>query len=181
MLQLTISGGEVFDQEKQMFISAQSKTISLEHSLVSLSKWESKWEKPFLTANFGKLPKEQIIDYVRCMTLTQNVDPNLYYLLTNDDFAKIMEYINRKMTATTFSKISMAGTGATRKETTTAELLYYYMFSFGIPMECQKWHLNRLLTLIRVCQIKEQPPKKYSKADQARYNHSLNAARHKRR
>lgn len=174
MLQLTICGGEMFNQITQEFITTRTQTVQLEHSLVSLSKWESKWEKPFLTTDFSKVPQEEFIDYIRCMTITQNVDPNIYYMLTRNNQKDIMDYINRKMTATVFKNNPQEKKS---NEVMTAELIYYYMFDFGIPIECQKWHLNRLLTLIKVCGIKSQPPKKYSKYDSAMYNKNLNAAR----
>lgn len=175
MLQLTISPPELWDEEKQEFISMKSQTLQLEHSLVSISKWESKWHKPFLTKNEKTF--EETVDYVKCMTLTQNVKPEIYNYLSRENFAEINDYIANPMTATTFSK---EPSGKSNREQITSELVYYWMLSLNIPVEFQKWHLNRLLTLIRICNIKNAPPKKGSKAATAKSYAALNAARRKK-
>lgn len=174
MLKITIPEGELFNEETQEFITCKEQTIQLEHSLVSLSKWESKWHKPFL----GKEEKtfEETIDYVRCMTITQNVDPNVYKFLSNDNIKEINDYIGDPMTATTFNEIKG---GSKSREIITSEVLYYDMIALNIPFECQKWHLNRLMTLIKVCDIKSQPPKKMSRRELMNRNAALNAARRK--
>ena len=174
MLQLTIPATNLWDERKEIFIDIKETTLQLEHSLVSLSKWESKWQKPFIT----KEPKtiEETIDYIRCMTITQNVDQNAYYALTRENIEAVNKYIEAPMTATTFSKEINS---KPNRERLTAEVIYYYMIALGIPFECQKWHLNRLLTLIKVCNIKNQPPKKMSQAEVMRNNAALNAARRK--
>jgi hypothetical protein len=130
--------------------------------------------KPFLS----KEPKTaaETIDYIKCMTITQNVNPRVYNSLTNKNIEDINEYIDKPMTATTFSSENKVGS----REIITSELIYYWMFSLNIPMECQKWHLNRLLTLIRVCNIKNQPPKKMSRREIASRNAQLNTARRKK-
>lgn len=174
MLQITIPAIELFDEEKQEFINVKERTLQLEHSLVSLSKWESKWCKPFLS-NHEKT-NEETIDYIKCMTITQNVDPQVYNCLTAENFKQINDYIQAPMTATTFSE-DKNGKGG--KEIVTAELIYYWMISLNIPSRFEKWHLNRLLTLIRVCNIKNEPPKKRSKRDIMSRNAALNAARKK--
>ena len=174
MLTITIPATEVFDEKTQKFYTIKGQTLQLEHSLVSLSKWESKWHKAFL----GKEPKtlEQTIDYIKCMTITQNVNPDIYNYLTQSNIDDINNYIDNPMTATTFyDNTNQRGS----KETVTSELIYYWMIALTIPMECQKWHLNRLLTLIRVCNLKNTPPKKMSKRDIANRYASLNAARRK--
>ena len=165
---------EGWDEVKEEFVPAEVKTLSLEHSLVSLSKWESKWNKPFL----GKDEKtiEETLDYIKCMTLTKNVDPSVYEHLTSENVRQINEYIGAKMTATTFSQ---EPGGKKNSEIITSELIYYWMIALQIPFECQKWHLNRLLTLIRVCNIKNQPPKKMSRREIMSRNAALNAARRK--
>ena len=175
MLEITIKPCELFDEEKEEFITIPEQTIKLEHSLVSLSKWESKWCKPFLSKEDKSY--EETIDYIKCMTLTQNVNPIVYGLIDRDSMKQITKYIEAPMTATTFyddknSKHS--------REIVTAELIYYWMISLQIPFECQKWHLNRLLTLIKVCSIKNEPPKKMSTRDVMSRNAALNAARRKR-
>ena len=175
MLQITIPSAEQWDEKNQTFIVTKEQKLQLEHSLVSLSKWESKWCKPFLTKQEKTI--EETIDYIRCMTLTQNVNPNVYNLLTNENITQVNEYIEAPMTATWFTDDKMR---KPNKEQITAELVYYWMIALNIPFECQKWHLNRLLTLIRVCEIKNQPPKKMSKGQIMSRNAALNAARRER-
>ena len=174
MLKITIPAVEGFDERTQEFVSlSKEQTLQLEHSLVSLSKWESKWCKPFLKKEDKTI--EETIDYIKCMTITQNVDPNVYNFLTNSNIKEIDDYIDAPMTATTFHRDSQKS----NNEIITSELIYYWMISLNIPMECQKWHLNRLLTLIRVCNIKNTPPKKMSRSEIMSRNAALNAARRK--
>lgn len=172
MLEITIPATEQWDELKQEFVNTKEQKLRLEHSLVSLSKWESKWCKPFLTKQ-EKTP-EETIDYIKCMTLTQNVDPNVYTCLNEINKKVINDYIQAPMSATSFSKDRNKGPNG---EQITAELVYYWMIALNIPFECQKWHLNRLLTLIRVCNIKNQPPKKMGKKALMSRNRQLNAAR----
>lgn len=175
MLQITVPAIEVWDERKEEFVvTKKEQTLLLEHSLVSLSKWESKWCKPFLSKS--EKTDEEVIDYIKCMTITQNVDPEVYKRLTSSNVRNVKKYIEAPMTATTFSKDSM---GKRNQEIVTAELIYYWMIALNIPFECQKWHLNRLMTLIRVCNIKNQPPKKRSTRDIMSRNTALNAARKK--
>lgn len=180
MLKITIAGVETFNEETGEFSTTKDQELSLEHSLVSLSKWESKWCKPFISRE--ERTYEQMIDYVRCMTLTQNVDPLVYHSITKDDWTKIHKYIEAPMTATTISeRPGKTGTpGPRNREVLTSELIYYYMIAYGIPWEAQKWHLNRLIMLIRVCAEKESKQQKMSKKDVMARNHSLNAARRAR-
>ena len=165
---------EYFDERTQTFITTKQQSLSLEHSLVSIAKWESKWEKPFLTKD--KKTIEETIDYIRCMTLTQNVDPNVYLAVNNDIVDQVSKYIDAKMTATWFNEDKKRGGS---REVVTSEVIYYWMIALNIPPEYQKWHLNRLLTLIRVCNAKNNPPKKMSKKDVVAQNRALNAARKK--
>ena len=180
MLKLYIEGRELFDEETSSFYSIKPQTISIEHSLVSISKWESKWHKPFLknahNSNTGISTTEEFIDYVKCMTLTQNVNPLVYACLSNENINQIAEYIEDPMTATTFSDTRPGGSD---NSVITAELIYYNMISYGVPMECQKWHLNRLLALLRVCAIKNssESGKKMSKSEVMARNRALNAQR----
>lgn len=175
MLQITIPlSPEGWDEEKQEFVKPKEQTLQLEHSLVSLSKWESKWCKAFLT-KAEKTP-EETIDYIKCMTLTQNVNPDVYNYLTNSNVEQVNNYIGAPMTATYLSEDK---SGKSNNEVVTAELIYYWMIALNIPFECQKWHLNRLLTLIRVCNIKNAPPKKRSGKEIMSRNAALNAARRK--
>lgn len=174
MLQITIPAREYFDENTQEFRMHGRQTLNLEHSLLSIKKWESKWKKPFL----AREPKsfEESIDYVRCMTLNQNVDPEVYYGLTRQLFEKINNYIEDPMTATWFNDQQKKKTGG---PVITAELIYYWMVAFQIPFECQKWHLNSLLTLIHICEIKNAPSKKMKKKDIYARNAALNASRKK--
>ena len=173
MLKITIPEMEFYDEDNNEFIMFNEQVLQLEHSLVSISKWESKWHIPFLDGKDKTL--EQIIDYVRCMTITQNNKPEVYNRLTEDNLKAINDYIENPMTATTFSDINQRPS----REIITSEIIYYWMVSFNIPFECQKWHLNKLLTLIKVCNIKNSPPKKMSRQEILSRNRALNEARKK--
>lgn len=174
MLRIMVPSDELWDEAKNEFVYVESQTLSLEHSLVSLSKWESKWCKPFLSDEAKTV--EETIDYIRCMTITQNVNPAVYKCITVDNFSQVRQYIEAPMTATRFFQ---EGNTKPNREKITAELIYYWMISLNIPFECQKWHLNRLLTLIRVCSIKNQPPKKMSMKEIMSRNTALNESRRK--
>ncbi|MCF8018194.1 MAG: hypothetical protein K9L62_02225 [Vallitaleaceae bacterium] len=173
MLTITIPEIELFDDVKQEFTSSKAQTIQLEHSLVSLSKWESKWLKPFLSKE--KKTATESIDYIKCMTITQKVDPEVYQYLPKKILDEVSDYIDAPMTATTIKSEKTNGS----REIVTSELIYYWMIALNIPFECQKWHLNRLLTLINVCDIKTRPPKKMNKKEIINRNKALNAARRK--
>ena len=177
MLKITVPAcNQLWDEVNEQFISSPETVLELEHSLVSLSKWESKWCKPFINRN--DKTAEEMIDYVRCMTLNSNkVNDVVYSCLTEENIKEINEYIEAPMTATWFSKNSQ--TGSQSGEQITSELIYYWMIALNIPFECQKWHLNRLLTLVRVCNIKNQPDKKMSRRETLSRNAALNAARRK--
>lgn len=173
MLRITIPAAELFDESTESFIYKKEQTLVLEHSLVSLSKWESKWNKTFLTKE--DKTTEEVIDYVRCMTVTQNVDQEVYFRLSSQNIDDINAYIDAPMTATVINRQNRKG--GFNREKVTSELIYYWMIALNIPFECQKWHLNRLLTLIEVCEIKSQPPKKMSTREIAARNSALNEAR----
>lgn len=172
MLQITIPAIELWDERTQEFVTREKQTLQLEHSLVSLQEWESKWCKAFL----GRVEKtdEEVRDYIRCMTLTPNVDPDIYNYLTDENWKQINDYIQAPMTATTFAEDK---TSRGSRKIITAEVIYSWMFSLQIPIECQKWHLNRLMTQIRACSVMNQSPKKMSKRDVMSQNAALNAAR----
>lgn len=172
MLQVHIPPTEYFDEASNEFIEVKEYTLQLEHSLISISKWESKWCKPFL----GKEEKteEETLDYIRCMTITQNVDPLAYRSLPNSEILRIKEYINAPMTATWFNDREKR---APSRKVITSELVYYWMVAQNIPFECEKWHFNRLMTLIRICSEKNQPPKKMSKHDRKSLMAQRRAAR----
>lgn len=177
MIKVFVPGAELWDEEKEEFVTIQGQELTFEHSLVSLSKWESKHHKPYLKKD-NNLTNEEALDYYRCMCLTKNVDPILFYCLTKENIEAIEKYVEDPCTATTFSESN--NNGPKSREIITAEIIYYWMIALNIPLECQKWHLNKLLTLIRVCEIKNTPPKKRSKTDIMRRNTSLNAARRRR-
>ncbi len=174
VLEITIPKREFFDEKNQEFIYNKSVTLSLEHSLVSISKWEAKWKKPFL----GKDQKtnEETIDYIRCMTITQNIKPEVYKNIPGFLIDQITSYINEPMTATWFGEQQSSKKSS---EIITSEIIYYWMISQNIPMECQKWHLNRLLTLVQVCNEKNKPPKKVNKKEAMDKRRALNEARKK--
>lgn len=171
MLKITISAIEQYDEGNEIFITSKTQALLLEHSLVSISKWEAKWGKAFLSKEEKTF--EESVDYIRCMTVTQNVDEDAYLGITYEHLNEIGKYIEAPMTATTFRNEKKT----INREIITAELIYYWMVALNIPFECQKWHLNRLLTLINVCNIKNTPPKKTSRRELMSRNTSLNAAR----
>ena len=175
MLTVHVPASEKFDEENNEFIYTKPTSIQLEHSLISLSKWESKWHKPFFHP-IDKKTNDEVLDYIRCMTLTQNVKPEVYYALTNANIKEIQEYIDDSITATTFSNHT---NGPPNREIVTSELIYYWMVAYNIPVEFEKWHLNRLLTLIKICTIKNSKPTKMSKKALLSRNAALNAARKK--
>ena len=166
---------EGWDEKRQEFVKPKTQILQLEHSLVSLSKWESKWCKPFFSNE--EKSYEEVLDYIKCMTITQNVDPEVYNHLTESNITDINNYINAPMTATTFTNDKGRGNN---REIITSELVYYWMIALNIPVEFQKWHINRLLTLIRVCEIKNSPQKKMSKNEIMSRNAALNEARRKK-
>lgn len=176
MLQITIQATELWDEENQEFINTKEQTLQLEHSLISLSKWESKWCKPFLSK--GDKSYEETIDYIRCMTITPNVKPEVYKCLTRANIEEINKYIEAPMTA---ARITNRKKGKLNREMITSETIYYWMISLQIPPEYAKWHLNRLITLIEFCNIKNDPhPKRMSRREVLSRNSALNAARRKK-
>ena len=174
MLEIIVPSCELWDEEKEEYIYMPEQVLQLEHSLVSLSKWESKWCKPFLYQK--EKSYEETVDYIKCMTLNKNINSFVYYSLTMDNFDEINKYINAPMTATTFSDDKNS---KPNREIITSEIIYYWMIALSIPFECQKWHLNKLLTLIRVCNVKNTPPKKMNRREVASRYAAINAARKK--
>lgn len=172
MLQIKIPDIELYDESNNSFITRKGCVLTMEHSLLSLAKWESKWHVPFLTDKQQTI--EQTIDYYRCMTITKNVDPSIYENIDQKIADEIDEYINDPMTATWFNNTS---SGKEDRSVITAEIIYYQMIALGIPFECEKWHLNRLMTLIRVVSTKSAPPKKMSKDEILAQQRRLNAER----
>lgn len=173
MKTITIPETEIYDETTNHFTYIKEQKLVLEHSLVSISKWESKWKKPFIHQT--ELSIEELKDYVRCMTLTQNVKPEVYNALTAPMLNEIVAYMNEQQTATWFS--NPTDNKQKNGEVITSELVYYWMTAANIPKECEKWHFSRLMTLIRIAGEKNQPPKKMKKNDIYKQNHALNAMR----
>lgn len=162
-LQITVEPLELgYNSKTKEFIYSHSKavTLTLEHSLVSISKWESKWKTPFLSKT--EMTTEETIDYIRCMTITQNVDPNVYRGIDDKIIRQVNDYIKDPMTATWFKKEENS---KGQSVIITSERIYYWMTALQIPPEYQKWHLNRLITLIRVCEIENRPKKKMPRSE----------------
>lgn len=177
MHEIIIPEGELWDEKNSVFINNNRPVkLQLEHSLVSVSKWEQKWKKPFLVE--GEKTIEETRDYIKCMTLTKNVDPDIYLFLTQENINSVKAYIDDPMTATWFHDED--GKGKINGEQITSELIYYWMTVFRIPSEYQKWHFNRLVTLIKICDIKNRPDKKMSRDETVRSYAELNAARKKK-
>lgn len=173
MLTLTVPGVELFDNETQKFSTTETTVLELEHSLVSLSKWESKWNIPFLGRD--EKTNAQIIDYVKLMTLTPDVPDEVYLRLSDENYEQINGYINSKQTATWFREDPNS---PKNREIITAEIIYYWMIALKIPQEYQWWHLARLFTLVRVLNQKNQPPKKAGNTQSAAaQRRALNEAR----
>jgi len=174
MLQITVPGTELFDESTESFIRTNDTQLKLEHSLLSISKWESKWCKPFLAKSKEDVrTNEEMLDYIKCMTLN-SVPTNVYNALTPKNLKEIGDYIAHPMTATTVTNLKKSS----NKEIVTSELIYYWMIVCNIPFECEKWHINRLLMLIKVCNAKNNP-EKMNREDLILRNRALNAARKK--
>lgn len=171
MLSISIPLEEGFNSETDEFEVIREFKLELEHSLVSLSKWEQIHEKPFLGSK--DLTAEEMFDYIKVMSLLPEVPEEVWTHLTDQNVTEISEYINKKMTATWFS--DTPGNGS--RETITAELIYYWMFSFGIPKECENWHLSKLFTQIRVHSVKNAPEKKMTRAERFAQQRRLNEQR----
>lgn len=156
MLTLQLNSKEFYDEKTNRFFTVSGRKLVLEHSLVSISKWESKYKKPFLSTEKSI---EETRYYIKCMTITQNVPDETYYLLTDEHIDMINAYIEDPMTATKFNNLQK---GKNSGEYVTSETIYYWMISFNIPEKCEKWHLNRLIALITMCSEKNKPHKKMS-------------------
>ena len=147
MITIVVPEQEYYDSGTNKFYTIKSKTLQLEHSLISISKWEAKWKKPFLSKE--KMTTEQFLDYIYFMTITPSVDPEIFKFLGRENYNKIADYINDPMTATWFNE-DKNKPSPRRRETVTSELVYYWMIALNIPLECEKWHFNRLMTLIKI-------------------------------
>ena len=174
MLILEIQPFEYYDEKNQEFVEVKKATkLVLEHSLVSISKWEMKYKKAYLSDR--PMNEEEVLYYIKCMTISQNIDDSVYLGLSKDDIIKIKNYIEDDMTAVKFPD-GISGQRQARRETYTSELIYYLMTANNIPVEFQKWHLNRLLTLLKVCAVKNTPPKRRSKSQLTKDYAAINRA-----
>ena len=173
MLEIRIDGKEFWNQEKEEFVNTKGITLRLEHSLISISKWEAKYKRPFLSD--GPKTLQETYDYIAFMSLDRNVSMTELEGITEEDYKKILDYIHDPMTATKIS--NNAKNKPSSNHVLTSEEIYYDMTALNIPFECEKWHLNRLLTLIKIASIKNEPPKKMSKGEICRQNAELNKAR----
>jgi len=172
MLKIIVPGDEFFDESAQEFITKGDVVLELEHSLVSLSKWESIYEKPFLTKE--EKTSEEILEYIKCMLIGSEIPSEIFSRFSEDNISQINDYIGAKQSATWFNE----RTGQPKnREIVTAEVIYHWMIAFQIPLECQMWHLSRLFTLIRVCNVKNSNPKKMGKSEVASRMRELNAQR----
>lgn len=178
MLLVPIPSREWYDEARNLFVSHPATVLKLEHSLISISKWEAKWKEPYF--GIGKVDHtvEQKIDYVRCMTINTQVDPLVYGSITPDILKTIIDYINDPMTATTIRSDRKEGQSRYRGNAITSEYIYSLMVELNIPWEAEKWHYNRLMMLIRVLQERQKEHKPMSQRELAKRNSALNAARH---
>lgn len=175
MLQIEVKGTQLWDEENEQFINTDSTILRLEHSLVSISKWESIYKRPYLIAQ--TFTKKETIDYIKCMCLDNDISDDVFYAVYADSslMKQIDDYMNSSPTATIINDEDSKG--KRNKEKITSELVYYWMIANEIPFSCETWHIDRLLTLIRVCGVKNQAPKKESMKDIYARNKALNAAR----
>ena len=177
MLTITIESAECWDYVKEEFYYTKPQTICMEHSLVAIAKWEAKTHKPFLTQLDGKFTKKELEYYFACMTITQNVDPLVFKAFSQKNREQVLAYMNDPMTATWFTNQNGPQKGGPPKKVLTNEVIYALMVELGIPFECQKWHINRLLTLIKVLKEREQPPQKIPHKELMSKYSSLNKQR----
>lgn len=173
MLEIRIDGKEFWNQEKEEFVNTKGITLRLEHSLISISKWEAKYKRPFISD--GPKTLQETYDYIAFMSLDKNVSMTELEGITEEDYKKILDYIHDPMTATKITQ--NAKNKPKSNHVLTSEEIYYDMTALNIPFECEKWHLNRLITLIQIASIKNEPPKKMSKSEIYRQNAELNRVR----
>lgn len=180
---------DFWDSVHEEFVNVKAYDLWLEHSLLSVAEWEARWHKPFLSKN--EKTNEELIDYIRCMVRKRNVDeidPRTFLFIPESEMKRIQEYIEDDHTATSFRENpwEKKQVGRQKEKVLTSEVIYYYMIALNIPMECQKWHLGRLQTLIKVCNEmnKEMDPKYKDRkltvkeqSDMAKSYHELNAKR----
>lgn len=177
-MKVVVPAQEFWDETAQEFRNCKEYKFVIEHSLISVQAWESKWHKFFIRDE--KMTPEELKSYVKCMTITQNIPDEAYDFLTPDIYEKIIEYIDDPMTATTFKARPGDEAKAKNRERPSAELIYYWMFSYGIPYDCRKWHLNQLMTLIKIFAVKQEKPEKMTPKQRSDLNKARRAAHHSR-
>lgn len=176
MLEIHIPELEFYDESNNEFFTRKPLDVSLAHSLISISKWEGIWKKAYFPSSYqeGLQGGLEELSYVECMIIGKTPSYVPMYLLQNHK-RELHEYINDTQTATTLHQLGPRK-GVT--PTITSELIYYWMIKFGIPFECQRWHVSRLLALIEVCNNKENAKgNKMNPVDSARYRYELNKKR----
>lgn len=176
MIEIIVGGDKLYKESTNEFIDLPKTKIQLEHSLISIHKWEMKYHRPFLKSD---KTQEEVIEYLKCMTITKNVNPLLYQHIPNSELNRILEYIKDEHSATTFYNDGLIGAAKTKNEVITAEIIYYWMISLSIPVEFEKWHLETLLKLIKVVTVKNQPKKKIDQRAWAMERARINAERRK--
>lgn len=179
MLEIIIPKSEMFNENTNEFINIEETKLYLEHSLISISKWEAKWKRTFLDTTKEK-NADEILDYIKCMTMNKHIDDVVYKGLTNENVQQILEYIKDPMSATQFVETQSDKYGPRSHDKPTSEFIYYLMITYNIPVEFEKWHLNRLLKLIKVCEIKNGNGKKMSRNQIMSRNQAINEARRKK-
>lgn len=172
MLKIHIKPVEFYDEITCQFMSTPDIRLILEHSLYTISKWESRWMKPFLGSQ--EKTDEEVLDYILCMDTTDTLTMDIIQIIQKEDLSRILQYIESNMTATTFGEVD---TKSSKREIITSELIYYWMISLQIPLECEHWHINRLMTLIKICNIKNSPAKKQNRQEMLSRQKELNRQR----
>ena len=170
MLKLTIPTCELYDEEKSMFINIPERTLSFEHSLASISQWESKWHIPFLDSKDKTIEQRNYYYWCMCLDVVELEDIRH---IPYEQMKQIDEYIEDPMTATWINDRNKRRSN----RIITAELVYCWMFNLNIPLECEKWNFNKLCTLIKVCNLENSPPQKMGKQEVLNTYRNLNAAR----
>lgn len=173
MLKIRVPGGAFYDEVNNKFIDIPPTVLQLENSLLSIRRWESKWNRSWF--DDGPKNDKERMDYIRCMVVTPNVNPYVFEIMPDDVKRQIEAYKVSPMTATTFGKDN--NLKKPKQKFLTAEIVYWWMTEYNIPFECEKWHINQLLTLIRVCSEKKNPPKKMTPKEAREHHRAVNAKR----
>lgn len=173
-------GDELFDEETNTFLHPVGKKLHLEHSLLSISKWEAEWEIPFLNTD---KTSEQSLSYIKCCVLDDDFDELLLNTLSDKNILDFNAYLSKGMTAkkiidlrSSLSQKRKSRRPASQKAL-TSEDIYYSMIQFHVWKECEEWPLQRLLSLLQLCSLKSNSTGEMSKSDQAKFYREENARR----